>query len=51
MEEIRELTPEEVAAFFLFSSEYAGQNKGAIEYYKSLSRSDKDYCIVFVAKE
>ena len=47
-EEIRDKTPEEVAALWLFSSEYAAQRMGIIEYYKGLSQSRQGLCIDFV---
>ena len=40
---MRELTPEEVCAFFHFHNEYAELGLGAIEYYKGLSARDKQY--------
>ena len=40
---MRELTPEEVCAFYHFHNEYAELGLGAIEYYKGLSARDKQY--------
>lgn len=47
-EEIRDLTPNEVAAMWLWSSEYAKQGKGAIEFFKNLGESKQKICINMV---
>ncbi len=41
-EEIRDLTPEEVAAMFVYAEDYAAQNLGAIAFYKNLPTGDRE---------
>ena len=37
-------TPEATFAMFMWPRDYAAQNGGSMEYFDSLSQSQKDYC-------